>query len=70
MHLPPAKEVLMAKELRCGELMPGCNKVIEGENEAEIIENAVEHAREDHGVREIPPEMSSKVKAAIREAEG
>lgn len=59
----------MAKELHCGELMPGCDKVIEGDNEAEVLEKAAEHARQDHGVPSIPPEMSSKVKAAIREAE-
>ena len=27
----------MAKVLRCGDLMPGCNAVIEGKDEAEVM---------------------------------
>jgi hypothetical protein len=31
------KEFVMAKVLRCGDLMPGCNAVIEGKDEAEVM---------------------------------
>jgi predicted small metal-binding protein len=57
----------MAKELRCGDLMPGCQAVVEGKDEAEVMTKAAEHAKTAHGVQQIPPELASKVRAAIRE---
>ncbi len=57
----------MAKELRCGDLMPGCQAVIEGKDEAEVMAKAAEHAKTAHGLQQIPPEVASKVRSAIRE---
>lgn len=57
----------MAKELRCGELMPGCKAVIEGKDEGEVMSRAAEHAKKQHGMDKIPPEMAGKVRAAIKE---
>ncbi len=57
----------MAKILRCGDLMPGCNAVIEGKDVAEVMAKAVEHAKKEHGVTKIPPEVAAKAQAAIKE---
>jgi predicted small metal-binding protein len=57
----------MAKVLRCGDLMPGCNAVIEGKDEAEVMAKGAEHARTAHQITDIPPDMATKVKAAIKE---
>lgn len=57
----------MAKELRCGDLMPGCQAVVEGKDEAEVMAKAAEHAKTAHGFQQIPPDVVSKVRAAIRE---
>jgi predicted small metal-binding protein len=57
----------MAKELRCGDLMPGCQAVVEGKDEAEVMAKAAEHAKAAHGLQQIPPDVASKVRAAIRE---
>ena len=57
----------MAKELRCGDLMPGCQAVVEGKDEAEVMAKAAEHAKTAHGLQQIPPELASKVRSAIRE---
>jgi predicted small metal-binding protein len=57
----------MAKMLKCGDVMPGCETVIEGRDESEVMARAVEHARRDHGVQEIPPEVGQKVQSAIRD---
>jgi predicted small metal-binding protein len=57
----------MAKELRCGDLMPGCNAVIEGKDEAEVMAKGVEHAKTAHKMTTIPPDMAAKVKAAIKD---
>jgi len=57
----------MAKILRCGDLMPGCNFVAEGKDVAEVMAKGAEHAKKDHGIGTIPPEMVQKVQAAIRD---
>jgi predicted small metal-binding protein len=57
----------MAKVLRCGDLMTGCNTVIEGKDVAEVLAKGAEHARKDHGIATIPPDMVAKVQAAIKD---
>ena len=57
----------MAKVLRCGDLMTGCQAVLEGKDEAEVMAKGAEHAKQAHGLSAIPPEMVAKVKAAIKE---
>jgi len=57
----------MAKILRCGELMPGCNTVIEGQDESEVMQKGAEHAKSAHGMSEIPPDVAQKVRGAIRD---
>lgn len=57
----------MAKELRCGDLMPGCAKVIDGKDEQEVLARAAEHARADHDIREITPDLEKQVRGAIHD---
>ena len=57
----------MAKVLRCGDLMPGCNAVIEGKDEAEVMAKGAEHAKTAHGIASIPPDMVKKIQAAIKD---
>jgi len=55
------------KVLSCGDLMPGRKAVIEEKDIAEIRAKAAEHAKKDHGMSMSPPEMVSKVQAAIKD---
>jgi predicted small metal-binding protein len=55
------------KELRCDDVNPGCDFKIEGKDEAEVMTKAAEHARRDHGMAQIPPDVARKAQAAIRE---
>ncbi len=57
----------MAKVLRCGDLVPGCNAVIEGKDEAEVMAKGAEHAKAAHKMMTIPLDMAAKVKAAIKD---
>jgi predicted small metal-binding protein len=57
----------MEKVLHCGELFAGCAVVARG-TEDEILKQAAEHAKRDHGVSQIDPATLAKVKAAIRPA--
>jgi predicted small metal-binding protein len=56
----------MSKELRCGDVMPGCPTVIEGKDEKEVMAKAVEHAKSAHNLTTIQPEVAAKVLKAIR----
>jgi predicted small metal-binding protein len=58
----------MDKVLRCGELFPGCSVVARGGSEEEVLKQAAEHAKRDHGVTQIDAATLAKVKAAIRPA--
>jgi predicted small metal-binding protein len=55
----------MAKVLRCGQLFPGCSVEARGESEEDVLKQAAEHAKRDHGVKEIDAATLAKVKAAI-----
>ena len=57
----------MTKQLKCGDLMPGCEAVVEGKDVAEVMAKAVEHAKQAHGMTTVPPDVAAKVQAAIRD---
>jgi predicted small metal-binding protein len=59
----------MAKLLKCRDVGVDCDFVARGATVEEILEKAREHARQDHGFQDIPPELLDKVKAAIRDEE-
>ena len=57
----------MSKILHCAEVVPGCDYVARGESEAEILQQAAEHARTVHNVSEVTSEFADKVRAAIHD---
>ncbi len=57
----------MTKQFGCGEVVPGCKFTVTAENEAEVMAQVAAHAAAVHGLKEVPPELAAKVKAAIRE---
>ena len=58
----------MGKVIECAKVDPssGCKHVVRGNTEEEVLKNAMEHAKQ-HGIREVTPELTAKVKAAIRD---
>jgi predicted small metal-binding protein len=55
------------KEFKCGELVPGCDHVFEGGSDDEILAQVETHAREAHGMDEVPPEVVDTIRATISE---
>ena len=55
----------MAKVLKCGDLMPGCDTVIVGKDADEVFAKAEAHARKEHNMTIIPPSVVSQIEAAI-----
>jgi predicted small metal-binding protein len=63
----PAKEIVMAKQMRCADVVPGCDYTAWAETEEELMELVVAHARTAHGIEEVTPEVAEKVQAAIED---
>ena len=57
----------MAKVLRCSDIGMDCDFVARAETEEEILRKAAEHAETTHNMKEIPEEVLSKVRTAIRD---
>jgi predicted small metal-binding protein len=57
----------MTKVLKCGDVTPGCTFEIRGNSEDEVLTKAAEHAKSAHNMQNIPPDVLSKARGAIRE---
>ena len=57
----------MAKIPRCRDVGVDCDFVARAETEEEILKKAAEHAETMHNMKEIPEDILSKVRAAIRD---
>ena len=57
----------MSKVLRCSDVGMDCDFVARGETEEEIMAQAAQHAQATHNMTEIPPDVASQVRAAIRD---
>ena len=55
------------KEFACGAVVPGCAAKFEGETVDDILGKVAVHAREEHGMEEVPDEVVEQVKAGITE---
>jgi predicted small metal-binding protein len=55
------------KKFRCGDVVAGCTATFEGD-EASVLAAVAAHARVDHGLAEVPPEMVAQVRQAMVEA--
>ena len=55
------------KVLRCSDIMPGCDKVIEGKTADEVFAKAEDHARKEHNMTIILPSTMTQIEAAIRD---
>jgi predicted small metal-binding protein len=55
------------KQFRCGDVVPGCQWVTRNEDETELFEEISSHARETHGMDEVPPEVVAQIQAVITE---
>ena len=57
----------MAKVLRCGDIMPGCDTVIQGKDEDEVFAKAEEHVHKEHNMHFILPSTAKQIEAAIKD---
>jgi predicted small metal-binding protein len=48
--------------------MPDCSFVAKGKDDDEVMRKATEHAKRDHNMQTVPPDLERKARGAIREA--
>ncbi len=56
----------LVKEFSCGDVVPGCTATFSAQSEPEIVLQVAAHAREDHGMDTVPPELVTQVRSRIR----
>lgn len=56
----------MTKHIACNDVVAGCKFTASASSEEELVKKVVSHATQDHGVREVTPELAAQVKAAIQ----
>jgi len=55
------------KQFYCGAVIPGCQAKFHAKSEGEILQQVAEHAKRDHGLNEVPPQVVAQVRSLIRE---
>ena len=55
------------KQFSCGAVVPGCTATFTAQTDDEILGQVATHAKEDHGMDEVPSEVVDAVKANIEE---
>jgi predicted small metal-binding protein len=53
------------KHFACGDVVSGCTARFVGDTDDEILALVAHHARQDHGLTDIPSELVSAVRGAI-----
>ncbi len=56
------------KQFACAHVVDGCEGVVTGENDDEVLAAAAAHAAEAHGMTSVPDELVSAIRAGITEA--
>lgn len=56
----------MTFELRCGDVVPGCDGVVTGATHDEVLDRAAAHAREAHGITDLDAATRAALEAAVR----
>ena len=53
------------KQFNCGDVVPGCQWVGQNEVDEKLWVEIADHAREAHGMHEVPPEVLDQIRDAI-----
>ncbi len=55
------------KQFKCGDVVLGCEWVTRSDDDQELFEEIQTHARDAHGMDEVPPEVADKIREVITE---
>ena len=57
------------KQFRCGDVVPGCQWVTRNHDEQRLLDEIQTHAREVHGMDEVPPEVAEAINRVITDVD-
>ena len=55
------------KQCNCGDVVPGCQWVGQNEADEKLWVEIASHARDAHGMDEVPPEVADAIRDKITE---
>jgi predicted small metal-binding protein len=55
------------KQFKCGDVVLGCEWMTQSEDEQALFNEIHRHAREEHGMDEVPPEIVDAIQGVITE---
>jgi predicted small metal-binding protein len=55
------------KQFKCGDVVPGCQWVTRSDDDQQLMQEIGVHARDAHGMDEVPPEVVDQIRAVITE---
>lgn len=55
------------KQFKCGDVVLGCEWVTRSDDESTLLEEIQSHARDTHGMDEVPPEVEDQIHKVITE---
>ena len=55
------------KQFKCGDVVPGCQWVTRSDDEEQLMDEIGAHARDAHGMDEVPPEVADTIRSVIVE---
>lgn len=56
------------RKFACAQVVPGCDGVVTGADDDEVLAAAAEHAASAHGMSEVPDEVVAAIRAGITDA--
>jgi predicted small metal-binding protein len=55
------------KAFACGAVVPGCTATFTAATEEEILARVAAHAKEDHAMEQVPPDVVAQVREKIQD---
>lgn len=56
------------KKFACGDVVAGCDGVVTGETEDDVLTAAAAHAASAHGMTDVPDDVVAAIRAGITQA--
>ncbi|MGA9275588.1 DUF1059 domain-containing protein [Ilumatobacter sp.] len=56
------------KQFACGDVVEGCDGVVTGETEDDVLAAAAAHAADAHGMTEVPDDVVALIRSGITDA--
>jgi predicted small metal-binding protein len=57
------------KQFKCGDVVLGCDWVTRNDDDEQLFRDITSHARDAHGMDEVPPEVVEEINSVITEVE-